>query len=57
MCLDKGELTVPIYESYITVNCPCTKFDEQIDFEVEDQAEKDLTHGSRLKKKLGKTLH
>jgi len=52
LCKDTGELHVPIYESYIVVACPCLKFDVEVELEVEDQS-----RGSRLKKKLGKTLH
>ena len=51
ICKDTGELHVPIYETYLTVRCPCLKFDVEVELEVEDQS-----RGSGDKKKLGKTL-
>jgi len=57
ICKDTGELHVPIYETYITVNCPCLKFDVEVELEVEEQGKRDKDHASRLKKKLGKTVH
>ena len=57
LCKDTGELHVPIYETYILVNCPCLKFDVEVELEVEEQGKRDKDHASWFKKKLGKTLH